>query len=150
MMLAIFWSIDCLLARGVNAHDSEAFLAELEKKGIPFVLIDRYFPNQPFSYIAIDNYKSVFDAVTHLIDNGRKHIALINYNTNLFHLQERTRGYKEAVKLGKGSKRKVLIQEVGIAEILNFQPKGSKSKPYQVKQVRAVIVRYKLGVSDVE
>lgn len=43
-----------------------------------------------------------------------------------------------------------IYTKVGIAEILNFQPKGSKSKPYQVKQVRAVIVRYKLGVSDVE
>ena len=32
-----------------------------------------------------------------------------------------------------------------IAEILNLQPKGSKSKPYQVKQVRNVIIKYKLG-----
>lgn len=38
----------------------------------------------------------------------------------------------------------------GVEEILNLQPKASKAKPYQVKQVRAVIVRYKLGVSDVE
>ncbi len=33
----------------------------------------------------------------------------------------------------------------GIAEILNLQPLASgKAKPYQVKQVRNVIVRYKL------
>ena len=32
-----------------------------------------------------------------------------------------------------------------ITEILNFQPKGSKAKPYQVKQVRNVILKYKLG-----
>lgn len=32
-----------------------------------------------------------------------------------------------------------------IEEILNLQPKGSKSKPYQVKQVRNVILKYKLG-----
>ena len=38
----------------------------------------------------------------------------------------------------------------GIEEILNLQPKGSKAKPYQVRQTRAVIVRYKLGVTDVE
>jgi hypothetical protein len=31
-----------------------------------------------------------------------------------------------------------------VAEILNLQPRGSVAKPYQVKQVRAVIVRYKL------
>ena len=38
----------------------------------------------------------------------------------------------------------------GIEEILNLQPTRSKAKPYQVKQVRAIIVRYKLGVSDVK
>ena len=32
-----------------------------------------------------------------------------------------------------------------VAEILNLQPSGSLAKPYQVKQVRAAIVRYKLA-----
>jgi len=32
-----------------------------------------------------------------------------------------------------------------IVEILNLQPRGSLAKPYQVKQVRAVIIRYKLA-----
>jgi hypothetical protein len=36
-----------------------------------------------------------------------------------------------------------------VAEILNLQPKGSQAKPYQMKQVRAVIVKYRLaGGSD--
>ncbi len=33
----------------------------------------------------------------------------------------------------------------GIEEIFNLQPKGNKAKPYQVKQVRHVILKYKLG-----
>ncbi len=33
----------------------------------------------------------------------------------------------------------------GMEEILNLQPKKGKAKPYQVKQVRQVIVRYKLA-----
>ncbi|MDE5771674.1 MAG: type II toxin-antitoxin system HicA family toxin [Ruminococcus sp.] len=33
----------------------------------------------------------------------------------------------------------------GIPEILNIQPKGNKAKAYQVKQVRNIIIRYKLG-----
>jgi hypothetical protein len=33
----------------------------------------------------------------------------------------------------------------GVKEILNLQPKGNKAKPYQVKQVRNVILKYKLG-----
>jgi hypothetical protein len=32
-----------------------------------------------------------------------------------------------------------------VQEILNLQPNGSKAKVYQVKQVRQVILRYKLG-----
>jgi hypothetical protein len=33
----------------------------------------------------------------------------------------------------------------GIEEIINIQPSGSKAKPYQVKQVRAIVVKYKLS-----
>ena len=32
-----------------------------------------------------------------------------------------------------------------VVEIINVQPKGSKAKPYQVKQVRNSVLRYKLG-----
>lgn len=33
----------------------------------------------------------------------------------------------------------------GVAEILNLQPRGDKAKAYQVKQVRGVIVSYRLA-----
>ena len=33
----------------------------------------------------------------------------------------------------------------GLEEIINLQPKGAKAKPYQVKQVRNIILGYKLG-----
>lgn len=33
----------------------------------------------------------------------------------------------------------------GVEEILNLQPKGAQAKPYQVKQVRQLILKYKLG-----
>jgi len=31
-----------------------------------------------------------------------------------------------------------------VAEIINIQPKGSKAKPYQVRQIREIILKYKL------
>ena len=37
----------------------------------------------------------------------------------------------------------------GIAEIINIQPHGSMAKPYQVKQIRNLILKYKLGDSNV-
>lgn len=33
----------------------------------------------------------------------------------------------------------------GVEEILNLQPRKPMAKPYQVRQVRNVIVRYRLG-----
>lgn len=43
----------------------------------------------------------------------------------------------------KGSHHIFYKQE--LAEILNLQPAGSMAKVYQVKQVRAVILKYKLA-----
>ena len=38
----------------------------------------------------------------------------------------------------------------GVMEIINLQPKGNKAKPYQVKQVRNILVKYWLGETDVD
>ena len=38
-----------------------------------------------------------------------------------------------------------IFTKEGVEEILNLQPQGRQAKPYQVKQVRAVLLRYRLG-----
>lgn len=38
-----------------------------------------------------------------------------------------------------------IFTKEGVEEILNLQLKAAKAKPYQVKQVRKLILRYKLG-----
>ena len=38
-----------------------------------------------------------------------------------------------------------IFAKTGVEEILNLQPKGRNAKAYQVKQVRAVIVKYRLA-----
>lgn len=38
----------------------------------------------------------------------------------------------------------------GVVEILNLQPKGAQAKPYQVKQVRQVIVNHQLAPEESE
>jgi len=38
-----------------------------------------------------------------------------------------------------------VFSKAGVEEIINIQPAGSKAKPYQVKQVRLIIVNYKLA-----
>lgn len=41
-----------------------------------------------------------------------------------------------------------IFSKAGIEEILNLQPKQGKAKAYQVKQVRAVILKYQTGETD--
>ena len=49
-------------------------------------------------------------------------------------------GFKERIK---GSHH--IFTKTNVEEILNIQPKSNLAKPYQVKQVRKLILKYKLG-----
>jgi len=42
-----------------------------------------------------------------------------------------------------GGSHRIFYKE-GIEEIINIQPKGNQAKPYQVKQVRSIILKFKL------
>jgi len=46
----------------------------------------------------------------------------------------------------KGSQH--IFRKKGIEEKANLQKEGNKAKPYQVKQVRNIILKYKLGGED--
>ena len=41
-----------------------------------------------------------------------------------------------------------IFVRAGVEEILNLQPRGGVAKPYQVKQVRTVILKHTLGDTD--
>ena len=49
-------------------------------------------------------------------------------------------GFEKRIKGGHH-----VFSKDGTVEIINIQPAGNKAKPYQVKQVRAIIVNYKLS-----
>jgi predicted RNA binding protein YcfA (HicA-like mRNA interferase family) len=38
-----------------------------------------------------------------------------------------------------------IFRKAGVEEKINLQREGSEAKPYQVRQVRAVILKYRLG-----
>lgn len=38
-----------------------------------------------------------------------------------------------------------IFRKEGVVEKINLQQEGNKAKPYQVKQVRNIILKYKLG-----
>ncbi|MDE0561203.1 hypothetical protein OU792_14475 [Algoriphagus sp. NF] len=54
-------------------------------------------------------------------------------------------GFSERIK---GSHH--IFSKDDVEEILNLQEKNSKAKPYQVKQVRLIILKYQLSVKKSE
>ncbi|MEO5358258.1 MAG: type II toxin-antitoxin system HicA family toxin [Nitrospirae bacterium YQR-1] len=54
-------------------------------------------------------------------------------------------GFNERIK---GSHH--IFTNEDIEEIINIQPKNGKGKPYQVKQIRNIILKYKIMVKEDE
>ncbi|MFC5408572.1 LacI family DNA-binding transcriptional regulator [Larkinella bovis] len=82
----------------VSSEDSEEQIQYLLDKNVPFVLLDRHFPNLPTDFVSLDSYKASFDAGSHLIRQGYRNIGLIAYKSRLFHMHERIRGYRESLE----------------------------------------------------
>ncbi|MGH7541749.1 MAG: type II toxin-antitoxin system HicA family toxin [Gemmatimonadota bacterium] len=52
-------------------------------------------------------------------------------------------GFEERVRGG----HHIFVRE-DVDELINLQRGGSKAKPYQVRQVRAVLLKYGIGAED--
>ncbi|GAB3020019.1 LacI family DNA-binding transcriptional regulator [Niabella terrae] len=105
--------IDTLLNRQVDGliiapvEGSQEQIARIRNSNVPVVLIDRGLDELPTHRVTIDNYQSVFKAVKLLVKNGYQRIGMMAYDSNLTHMQDRVRGYRDALKaegLPAGSK----------------------------------------------
>lgn len=77
---------------------SEYQINYLKEQNIPFVLVDRYFPEIPTNYVVIDNYDASYKAVERLVKTGNKKIGMVAYVNTLHHMRERVRGYQTVLK----------------------------------------------------
>lgn len=84
-------------------------LANIIKKKIPLVLLDRYFPDLKVSYVTSDNYQGAFDAVSLMIENGHQRIACIQGLNNTSPNNDRLKGYLDAHKKYKITVDKSLL-----------------------------------------
>ena len=77
--------------------NSEDQIKALARGNVPFVLIDRYFPEIECHHIGVDNFDAAYNATNHLLSHGRKRIANITVNLDLVNMIQRTKGYKQAL-----------------------------------------------------
>lgn len=68
-----------------------------ELKGLNWVACCEYDPEANIPYVGIDNEKAAFDAVTYLISQGCRNIALINSDEQYRYARDRNKGYEAAL-----------------------------------------------------
>ena len=78
------------------ANIEEGFIEQINPD-IPMVFVDRYFKTLKTSRVRINNYEVSKMATQLLLGKGCKRIIFISYRENLLHLQDRKRGYIDAL-----------------------------------------------------
>lgn len=96
--------IDVLLTRLVDAFiiapaaGTQEQIKSIVNKGVPIVLIDRYFTNVDVDCVHLNNKDAAGMAVEKLIENSRRKIGMVAYATDQSHMEDRKKGYKMALK----------------------------------------------------
>jgi LacI family transcriptional regulator len=101
--------VDGLIIASEQPEDAPESFAELKKRKIPFVLIDRFFADTSFPSVRVDDEEVGRLATRCLIDLGHKRIGYI-HGRALSPASLRHRGYRDALKEGGIAYRKELIE----------------------------------------
>lgn len=72
-------------------------IEEVFNKGLPIILLDRYFEGSKIPYVSTDNFDGAFKATKLLIENGHKSIACIQGIRDSLTNTLRVEGYKSAM-----------------------------------------------------
>lgn len=75
----------------------EEEIEDLIESGSPVVLFDRYLPNTKADFIVVNNQESSYNAVIALVNAGYKNIAFITLDSLQTQMQDRLKGYEEAL-----------------------------------------------------
>lgn len=139
---------------------TEQTLSYLHEQKVPFVLIDRIFPElTEINSIIIDNYHASYSVIEHLAKNGYKKPAMVTLKTRLHHMKQRTAGFEEATtKLLSISKPVVIqIKEEMLStevekQILQLLEKGNDCIYFTTNKIAmeglAVLAKHHIAVPD--
>ncbi|HEX5651570.1 MAG TPA: LacI family DNA-binding transcriptional regulator [Chitinophagaceae bacterium] len=90
-------SIDGLIISVSTETNDFSYLKELHEKGMPIVFFDRIVDEIETHKVIVDNYKGAYEATSHLIKNGYRHIASVANAAYLSIAKERLGGYRAAL-----------------------------------------------------
>jgi len=112
--------INILIAQQVDGYIivptefGESSIQNLTANKMPVVLIDRYFPKIEANYVSVNNYYASKKITQRLIASGCKKIGMVIYKNKLIHMQERKRGYIDALK-------EVSLYDAGLVKYISYE-----------------------------
>jgi len=88
---------DGLLLVGMQMN--QAALALIQQQSAPVGLVDAYVEGDPYDAVVTDNFAGAYQATTHLIEQGHRHIAIVGSQPQTFpSIMERRAGYCQALR----------------------------------------------------
>jgi LacI family transcriptional regulator len=85
-----------LLSLSKMSKDIDSVLDILEKR--PLILFDKVSPKVPCTQIVVDEEEAAYKAVEHLINLGKKRIAILKESETSYSSEKRFKGYLKALK----------------------------------------------------
>ena len=73
-------------------------VTEIQRQGIPVIVIDRYLPGTNLPFVTTDNYLGGLLATEHFIEMGHRNIACLQGINGISANNDRVQGYREALQ----------------------------------------------------
>lgn len=100
----------------------------LKQQGIPFVLIDRYFPQMDANYVIVDNSRAAQNMVAHLLKQNYRKIGLLTIAPgHISTMKDRVEGYKVALAGAGYPFQAELLREIDFDDAQNSVRKALQS-----------------------
>jgi LacI family transcriptional regulator len=100
-----------------HSHDSVAYL---KKSKMPFILVDRVYPEVESDFVTTDHYSGAFDAVEYLVSLGHKKIGVLKGPGILYPDVERYRGFSDVMKKHRLKNSQLYVRNCEFQESLAF------------------------------
>jgi len=86
-----------LLIYSSDPNAAKDYLREVQRQGVPFVLLDRFPAGYPVNGISCNNHDGAYEAVEYMINRGHRNIGIAAYDFHLSSEVERYNGYADAM-----------------------------------------------------
>lgn len=105
--------VDGIIA--VPTPDGTDALKMIIAQNVPLVTVDRYCEGVEADYVGVDNYEASKKAIEELLGQGFKNICMMRLDLDIPPLNERERGYVDAMKAA-GHEKNIAIHRIRFGE----------------------------------